>query len=572
MNPSLLRTSVAAALLASAAAAQSPTYGGWRSDLHLWTEISGAEQSLEPGRLNGDTRMDALLRTADTLAIVIGPGLFESYSLFAESSTGATVVAGATQDSVAAASSSGLSLWSWSSSAGAMVETVLSTSASWQDAVELQSLPHTSGQAIVGLSADRTSIVRGVWTGTSWTAESTISVDVVVRSWSLLDFTTGSGHEYAVVTANGFTVFDNAGDEIATPLAQFGGGEQLYRVPGATAGKDVVAYIFPFSGYWYLSVVSLQSSPTIAYVAESAQFIGGPVADAQIADWDLDGKADLVITSANSPDTWILHRERVANSPWLFQADPASVYHVPHSSSVNEQGAPDRLLTKTALADFDFDGDVDLLGVALVNEATGISLFRNTPRNEDDLRPRLVVGSGCSDTPDLCAMTSIVDLDTNAVIGMQFDLDIDNPDPLPSGAAATHLEFLCYLQDEFQPFYPSATLFVDTAPTLDTHLSIPGGNPAVSTYTFMVNVQGRYDPALAYNFAISAIRKVNGVIVERGPATVSVLSETAFVLPQSGPQPFAPEFVRFDGGGGLPEGGNDRPVIRPPGGSPSGGG
>ncbi len=571
MNPSLLRTCVAAALLASAAAAQSPTFSGWRSDLHLWTEISGTAQSLEPGRLNGDTRMDALLRTNDTLAVVIGPGLFESYSTFADSPTGATVVAGSTQDSVAAATSSGLSLWSWSSSAGAMVETVLSTSASWQNAVELQSLPHTSGQAIVGLSADRTSIVRGVWTGSSWTAESTINVDVVVRSWSLLDFTTGSGHEYATVSANGFTVFDNAGNEVATPLAEFGGGEQLYRVPGATAGKDVVAYIFPFSGYWYLSVVSLQSSPTIAYVAEPAQFIGGPVADAQIADWDLDGKADLVITSANTPETWILHRERVANSPWLFQADPASVYHVPHSP---DEDGPSHMLTKTALADFDFDGDVDLLGVSQVEGASGLSLFRNTPRNENARRPRLNVSSSCTNDPSgLCMMTPIIDLDTDEVIAMQFDLDLYNPAPLASGAAATHLEFLCYLQDEFQPFYPSATLFVDTAPTLDTHLSIPGGSPSTSVYTVTVNVAGRYDPALAYNFAISAIRKVNGVIVERGPATVSVLSETTFVPPQSGPQPFSPEFIRFgDGPIGLPEGGNDRPVIRPPGGSPSGGG
>ncbi len=565
MNRRLLTLLAAVAALDSAAHSQSPEYSGWRSDLHVWPDVSGTARSLEPGRLNGDTRMDALLRTDETLAVVIGPGLFESYSTFGDGSTGATVVAGSTQDSVAAATSSGLSLWSWSSSTGAMVETVLSTSSSWQNAVELQSLPHQNGYAIVGLTADRKSIVRRDWNGSSWT-EDTHSVGTVIRSWRLLDFTGDSAHEYAIVTATDFRVLSNTWALISgTSHPQFGGGEQLYRVPGAGAGSDTVAYIFPFGGYWYLSVVD----PT---GGEPAQFIGGPVADAQVADWNLDGKADLVITSAATPETWILHRDRVQNSPWRFQADPASVYHVPHSSSLFESGGPDRMLTQTALADFDFDGDVDLLGVALVDQTAGLSLFRNTPRNEDDLRPRLSVPSQCQDTSDLCAMTPIVAQGTNEVIAMQFDFEIDNPDPLASGAAATHLEFLCYLQDEFQPFYPSATLFVDTAPTLDTHLSIPGGNPAVSTYTFMVNVQGRYDPALAYNFAISAIRKVNGVIVERGPTTVSVLSQTAFVLPQSGSQPFAPEFVRFSGGGGLPEGGNERPTIRPPSGGSSGGG
>jgi hypothetical protein len=544
-------------------------FRGWRSDLQLTSDVPGIPLALETGRLNGDLRLDALLRTSETLALVIGPAMFEAYSPFGAGSTAAAVVPGALGDRVVACDADGLKIWCWSTLAGGFNACPVASASDWRGATALQVVPRGSQLAFVALAANGKRLLRGIWNGATLQDEAPIVVGESVRSFAALDFSGDFQHEYALVSAAGLRVFDSAGRALpGAQWPQFGGGERLLRVP-SNAGGERVAYLFESNGATHLAVLS-------SWGVEPCQVVRGPIADWKLADWDLDGALDLLLTSAEEPLTFVLYRDRFTDNGFTFDFDSSDVWAIPHGPSVAELEAHEapRLLACSTPGDFDFDGDVDLLGAASAQDGGqaefALSLVRGDRHDDRQQRPWI---GGCSYDPWSgsmdCPVTPLFDDKSGAHIANRFDLDFRlSAAPLAcTGVAPTHLEVLCYLQDDFSQFHSSAPEpnYVDAWPAAAALFALPG-LPCLFTPGVEVPIAGRDDERLVYHFAASAVRIENGVVTRRWPTEIALhRRDTKLNLELAAL--LAGERIELGPGDGsspaLSGGVNERPVIRP---------
>jgi hypothetical protein len=572
------RFALAALCLAGAASAQT-AFRGWRSDLQVTSNVPGEPLALDPLRLGGDHGLDALLRTSETLARVIGPATFEAYVPFGAGSTAAAVVPRALGDRVAACDAEGLKIWCWSPLKGGFNACPVASASDWRGATDLQVVPRGAQLAFVALAADRKRLLRGSWDGAKLEDEAPIVIGETVRAFAALDFVGDLELEYAVLSAAGLRVFDSSKPLAGAHWPQFGGGERLLRVP-SSAGAEKLAYLFESNGASHLAVLS-------SLGAEPSQVVRGPIADWKLADWDLDGDLDLLLTAAEEPLTFVLYRDRIADNGFTFDLDPSAVWAIPHgpSAAKSKGGAGPRLLACSALGDFDLDGDVDLLGAARARDGGqnefAFSLVRGDRHDDRQLRPWI---GGCSFDPWSgsmdCPVTPLFDATSGAHIANRFDLDfrLSEAPLVCTGVAPTHLEVLCFLQDDFSQFHSSEPQpnYVDEAPAVAALFALPA-LPCVIAPGVEVPIAGRDDERLVYHFAARAVRVENGVVTRRWPMEIALHrrdvklnlqlaallpSERIDLAPGRGANVSAP--IVADGSSSALSGGvNERPVIRP---------
>lgn len=557
-QPPLLLLAGAVFTFGSNAAGQD-FYSGWCSDLQLTSNVSGSIVSLQAGRLNADARMDALIRTEDSLVLAFGPGMFESFLPFGSDSTSCTVLPGSAHDSVLACDAAGLKLWTWGqpSSGPATMQSVTLSNAGWGDAAQLQVIPEGSGYGVAAVTVSGDEILRGWWSGTAWTDLTPIYFEGGVRQLAVIDLDRNQpGLDYAVVSEYGFIIVDGNGASLdGVSLGAPGAGEKLVRIPEANG--DRVAYFFPHAGYSAMTVVSETGF-------EPPLFLADTYGDFALADYDLDGRQDLLIGSATSPYTWILSRVDALNT---FDIDLEKCWYIPHDP-VNEYGlvaGNGRILPLHAVADFDFDGDLDVL--AATPEAGWdfpLSLFRGDAVNERDLLPSVIP---CLSEPEYhCQVQYELEPGTGAEVAALFDFEVNCGESLSEAQPPTHLEVLCYLQRGFTQFHGEPPVnYVAPTPEIPEYFELIGTSSSV-TAAFSVPVAGQGPvQELVYHFALSPVRMQNGLVTRRWPTAIGLYADDVLTHASIGAS-VSTESIPLAVSGtwdGLSGGINERPSIRP---------
>jgi len=570
----LIGAAAASCVLAGASFGQQGVFSGFRSDRYVTADVTGVLLSLEAGRLDGDTRMDALLRTSTTLALVHGPSLFESYSVFGAGSTSSAVVQGSAEDYVVAADADGLKIWAWSPSTHSMQATLVAEG--WANATSVRALSSEGEVTVYGISSDQKTILRGAWDGASWTDESPIETKEVLRQVAPFDLDGDSQVECAVVSSIGFYVIKADGSVLGDSNApEVGGGEFLLRVPESN-GSDSMLYAIPVGGYTYMSVFSGTGFEPSLGLSDS--FV-----DVQAADWDNDGELDLLWTSATSQNTWILYGRHITQSPvdQRFDLDlSAPTVVIPHSA-VGEYLVPTGAALPfqfKAVADFDFDGGADIF--AGTNDPT--REFKLSFIQGDSHSVEAPTVEACSDESTgeriQCPTEAITDPASGLIVGRAFDWSVFAPRQYSiPGTEPTHLEIVCYLQTGFSPFQSSPSPnFVAAAPVL-APIFKPLSTGDFSQVGFDVLVGQAWTANLVYHFAVSPVRQANGVVTHRGPTRVIVFFDDASLASLAAPTTAAEQIpigYQWPSTRAVSGGVNERPVIRPtpPTEPPSGGG
>ncbi len=399
----------------SAAQGGFQTLGGWSAldDLeaqHPALLDRGAFGRTDSGDYDSDGHLDALGLEGDRAFVLYRAGTTFALTPLPGVARGACTLRGASTR-IALATDAGLEVLAFDAQLGALTgQAVLG--GDWAGALDLRAFDADGdGESeVYGIRADRSGLivarqVAGVWTSQSGPGASGALRDVVALQWD-----GDAALELALLTDTGVYVHDDNFTLLRSWSSAYAGGA-LARVSQAGQALDRLAWISDYAPPQLQWLRTLSADGSFEHVDLGALDAYALVS----ADFDADGDSDLLIAPRHGEALLWLENLRSAGQPACptFVVTPATarVFELPEQPL----GAPQlEQRAWPAVADFDADGDFDLLiGV----EATRSVLTR--------------LGDWIDEAPQRC---DVLDAHYDAAL-MRLELELAPPQ---AGLVATH--------------------------------------------------------------------------------------------------------------------------------------
>ena len=365
------------ALLTSPALGQT-IYDGARHDVPWRGPAPIAATELKAGRItDGDPLQDAVVLSGTDLVLLHGPGENDAQLHFASGVAAFELWRdGINPSSVMASNATGLEVYAWSASLQAMESLGhASTDIRTHNASSLSIIENGGSLRLAGVSADGSTVFCGSLVGNTFSADHSFSVAGQVKAWCYLQWDGSGPLELLVHDANGLNLFDEAGNALwAAPYASTAANPHLTRFRDPNLGADRAVWSTTDTAGAGLLFVLDQRLP-----AFEPPLAFGPlqVGALDMFDWNGDGLSDLFLSSSSIREARVLTRQGEAIFPTqnTFTLTESEVFNLHHHTTPVQTGA-----SLGVGADFDLDGDVDLLLVS--NDDAHIELLRNKDLND----------------------------------------------------------------------------------------------------------------------------------------------------------------------------------------------
>lgn len=442
-----------APLLASAAVAVPQLYSKEPVlHAHPTGAMPGEAAVVVTGQLTDDVHPDVAVLQGSNLALLyaaarhdvflVTPGSFEALALAPGAGAGGI-------DALLTVDAGGLKLFEWNGSALAR-NAGFPTQSAWIGARDLQVVDHGPALWVAALDAAGTSILRGTWDGSTFTAGPPFAVSGTALSYAILEFDAQRpGAEIAVDSGGGLYVYDAAGARLydftnfdSTPivrrLVEPGGEEAIVwstALPGGGPGDGMLGVV--------------RNGPSGAYHENFLPLPGYRASDLALGDWFGNGWPDLLSLSQGDDQA------RVFANQWAESSSPAYSFYLPAQGQTFQIDASDVHVggsERPAMGGGDLDGDGDmelvLAGHQIGSRSLGVYLADGV--DETLLAPQL---SQCTDTYS--------ETETATEVQVELGFLVDGP---AAQTSATHLRVALWVQPDAQSPVPAVAAFTGTYP------------------------------------------------------------------------------------------------------------